>query len=52
MCLIAFKAAKWRLWVRHDHSWKCTEKLIPNYQTVSRRGVLQTSPKQGSRKFA
>ena len=35
VCSMAFEAAKWRLWVRHDHSWKYTEKLIRYFQTVS-----------------
>jgi hypothetical protein len=34
--LVALKAAKWRFWVRFDHSWESGVGLFRNYQTVSR----------------
>ena len=33
--LVALKAAKWRFWLRTDHSWEPRVRLIWNFQTVS-----------------
>jgi hypothetical protein len=41
--LAALKAAKWRFWVRFDHSWESSVGLFRNYQTVSRMGIVGSS---------
>jgi hypothetical protein len=33
--LVACKAAKWRFWLRSEHSWEPKVRLIWNFQTVS-----------------
>ena len=38
-------------WPRFDHLRDPIRNLIRNYQTVSRRRILRTSPVSGSRKF-
>jgi hypothetical protein len=34
--LVALKSAKWRFWLRSEHSWEFRRELIRNFQRVSR----------------